>query len=100
MSTRNIFIGSGVVDKWKEGLTSSGETVCSFTLNMTDRGFKSWIRCNAYEMLADYCRNELCEGDSVFVEGRVMNRRTKDKLLAFTEVRCLNVQLLQKANKE
>lgn len=96
----NIFIGSGVVDKWQEGTTTTGDRVCSFTLTMNEKGYKSWVRCNVYDILADYCRSEIREGDTVFVQGKLMNRRTKDRQLAFTEVRCFNVQLLQKSYTE
>jgi len=97
MAYNNIFIGSGTVDNYKEGTTQNGDRVCSFTLNMVEHGNKSWIRCNVYDMLADYCVNNLQHGDMVFVQGKVMNRRATDRQLAFTEVRCLNVQLLQKS---
>jgi len=97
---RNMFVGTGLVDNYTTGTTGRGDQVCSFTLNMTEMGRQSWVRCNVYGLLADYCIKNVKEKSEVFVSGKIMNRRTRDKQLAFTEIRCQDVLLLNEPYNE
>ena len=90
----NMFFGTGKIRQVQEGRTSQGEQCASFVLVMTHEEHTAWIRCNAYGMLAKKCIDRLNPDDTVSIRGKVMNRRDR-KGLAFTEIRCKDVFLIQ-----
>lgn len=91
----NFFFGKGKVLHFKEGETSQGDLCASFVLAMDEGTSAAWVRCNAYGPVAKYCIDNLKKEADCFVliRGRIMNRRDR-KGLAFTEIRCKDVSLV------
>lgn len=94
MRDNNFFFGTGKVRQVQTGKTSQGEQCASFVLVMTHEEHTAWIRCNVYGKLAKYCVDNLSQDVSVTIRGKIMNRRDR-KGLAFTEVRCKDICLVQ-----
>jgi hypothetical protein len=93
----NLFVGTGEVGHLTSGQTTKGMPVCSFTFGMEkEDGYLAWVRVNVYGVHVDFCNRELGKGTRVLVQGELMNRARSTGGLALTEVRLLDVKVLDK----
>jgi single-strand DNA-binding protein len=82
--------------------TSSGKTVASFSLAVSDRYNRDktdFINCVAWEKTADYLGNYVKKGNLIAVEGRISTRNydgSDGKKVYITEVVCESVQGLER----
>jgi hypothetical protein len=91
----NVFVGTGEIGSVRDGKTAKGDTACSFTLGIPkEDGQLAWFRVNAYGILADYALSKLQQGQIATVRGELMNRRKAESDYALTEVRCLELRIL------
>lgn len=87
--------------------TQSGKSVANFSIAVSD-GYKDkqtgeqvdqteWVRCVAFDKLADICGQYLQKGSKVFVSGRMKTRKWNDSTgrdCYTTEVAIENMQML------
>lgn len=87
--------------------TQSGKSVANFSIAVSD-GYKDkqtgeqvdqteWVRCVAFDKLADICGQYLQKGSKVFVSGRMKTRKWSDSTgrdCYTTEVALENMQML------
>ena len=82
--------------------TSSGKTVASFSLAVSDRFNRDktdFINCVAWEKTAEYLTNYVKKGNLICVEGRISTRNydgSDVKKVYITEVVCESVQGLER----
>lgn len=74
------------------GDTNRGDSFCSFQVACEDKMSEvTWVRCNAYGVLADICKKKLRRGGYVAVDGELMNRSDGPETV---EVRCKEMVFL------
>lgn len=92
----NVFVGTGEIGSVRDGRTAKGDMACSFTLGIPKEDNQlAWFRVNAYGGVAEFALNKLQQGQIATVRGELMNRRKADSDYALTEVRCLELRILE-----
>jgi len=63
--------------------TSSEKAVANFSIAVTekykDNEYTEWVRCVAWERLAEICGEYLKKGSTVFISGKLKTRQWEDK---------------------
>lgn len=90
--------------------TPNGAQVCTFSVASTEkwkdkasgerREETEWLRCTAFDRLAEVCGEYLTKGSLVYVEGRLKTRKYKDKdgnERSITECRVNEMKMLRDA---
>lgn len=92
----NIFVGTGIVGQITIGETKQHkQKVCSFSLGLEkEDGYLAWVRVNVYGQHVEFCCRELKKGNLVVVQGELMNRTRSIGSLALTEIRLLDIKVL------
>ncbi len=91
----NVFVGTGEIGSVRDGKTAKGDLACSFTLGIIkEDGQPAWFRVNAYGGTAEFALRHLRQGQLATVKGELMNRRKADSDYALTEIRCLELRIL------
>lgn len=88
-------------------VTPNGKAVANFSVAVAD-SYKDkqtgetvdqteWVRCTAYDKLAEICGNYLLKGSKVYIQGRMKTRKWKDQSgqdRYSTEIILENMQML------
>lgn len=93
--------------------TPNGAQVCTFSVASTEkwkdkasgerREETEWLRCTAFDRLAEVCGEYLAKGSLVYVEGRLKTRKYKDKdgtERSITECRVNEMKMLRDAPQD
>jgi single-strand DNA-binding protein len=106
MATLNVFMGMGRVgkDPDKIKLSKEDKPYTRFSLAI-DQGNNQtmWLQVTAWEKQADFVEKYVRKGTSVFVQGKLLMKKYKDKSQAdrlSVEINATNVQILEKKSKE
>lgn len=84
----NKFIGMGTVHNLKKVETSSGKSMCSFSLRIYKKTANSeivtFINCNAYAGIADVIIKNVKDKESMYIEGHIQVYKDKDGVERFS----------------
>jgi len=80
----NKFIGIGRLGQDPETRhTTTGKSVCNFSVACNsgygENKSTEWVKCVAWERLAEVCGEYLTKGSQVYIEGRLQTRQWEDK---------------------